>query len=369
MDTFVFATDYHDILSQLEQINPVTYAKTRNYVDGAVTRLSPYLSRGVISTAQVVSYLISEKYTYVQCEQLVKELAWRDYYQKVWQHTNIEKDIHAPQQKVADVLLPQAILQAQTGIEAIDHGLQMLYTEGYMHNHCRMYVAALVCNMAQTHWLQPAQWMYYHLLDGDWASNACSWQWVAGSFSSKKYIANQENINKYTQSTQTDTYLDHSYAELEAMVQVPDLLQERTALNLKTQLPKQSPVQLDVEKPTLIYTYYNLDPAWRQALDANRVLLLEPSHFNKYTISAQCLNFALALAQNIAHIQIFVGEYAELAAQLPGTKYFKEHPTHSHFVGTADARQWICPEVEGFYASFHKYWKQVEKAIKPLFVS
>ena len=35
--------------------------------------------------------------------------------------------------------------------------------------------------------------MYYHLLDGDWASNALSWQWVAGSNASKKYYANQAN--------------------------------------------------------------------------------------------------------------------------------------------------------------------------------
>jgi len=31
-----------------------------------------------------------------------------------------------------------------------------------------------------------------HLLDGDAASNVCSWQWVAGTFSSKKYFCNQE---------------------------------------------------------------------------------------------------------------------------------------------------------------------------------
>mgnify|MGYP006195700273 CR=1 FL=1 len=60
-----------------------------------------------------------------------------------------------------------------------------------------MYLAAMVCNNAKSHWLTPARWMYYHLLDGDLASNALSWQWVAGTFSHKKYIANQQNINKY----------------------------------------------------------------------------------------------------------------------------------------------------------------------------
>lgn len=55
----------------------------------------------------------------------------------------------------------------------------------------------LTCTIAQPHWLNPARWMNCHLLDGDLASNMLSWQWVASSFSSKKYYANQENINKY----------------------------------------------------------------------------------------------------------------------------------------------------------------------------
>ena len=40
------------------------------------------------------------------------------------------------------------------------------------------------------------------------------WQWVCGSNSSKKYIANQENINKYCRDSQKNTFLDHSYEYL-----------------------------------------------------------------------------------------------------------------------------------------------------------
>ena len=43
-----------------------------------------------------------------------------------------------------------------------------------------------------------ANWMYFYLLDGDLASNSLSWQWICGANSNKKYIANQDNINKYT---------------------------------------------------------------------------------------------------------------------------------------------------------------------------
>ena len=74
----------------------------------------------------------------------------------------------------------------QTGIDCFDVWAQELVDTGYMHNHSRMYVASIVCNIAQSHWINPARWMYYYLLDADWASNSLSWQWIAGSNSNKK---------------------------------------------------------------------------------------------------------------------------------------------------------------------------------------
>jgi deoxyribodipyrimidine photo-lyase len=45
----LFPTAYASILQRIDAIQPVQYAKTRNYLDGAITYLSPYISRGVIS--------------------------------------------------------------------------------------------------------------------------------------------------------------------------------------------------------------------------------------------------------------------------------------------------------------------------------
>jgi deoxyribodipyrimidine photo-lyase len=53
----VFPTNYNDILERIDNFNPLPYAKTRNFADGAVSRLSPYISRGVISTQQVFRHL------------------------------------------------------------------------------------------------------------------------------------------------------------------------------------------------------------------------------------------------------------------------------------------------------------------------
>ena len=71
-----------------------------------------------------------------------------------------------------------------------------------------MYIASIVCNIAKSHWKLPSKWFYYYLLDGDLASNNLSWQWVCGANSSKKYYANQENINKFCFTKQKNTFLD-----------------------------------------------------------------------------------------------------------------------------------------------------------------
>ena len=133
-----------------------------------------------------------------------------------------------------------------------------------MHNHLRMYVASIACNIGKADWQLPSQWMYYHLLDGDLASNTCSWQWVAGSFSSKKYYCNQENINRYTCSDQRNTFLDMSYPELTTM-KVPQALEETLSLSLFTPIPRfERPLSLNNKLPLLIYNSYNLDPNWRK---------------------------------------------------------------------------------------------------------
>jgi deoxyribodipyrimidine photo-lyase len=120
-----------------------------------------------------------------------------------------------------------------------------------------MYTAALFCNIGRAHWRQPARWMYYHLLDGDWASNACSWQWVAGANSSKTYLANQENINRYTGSKQMGTYLDCSYEAL-ADLNPPEVLSSVSAFEGKTSLPSTSPLVLLPHLPVFVYNYYHL---------------------------------------------------------------------------------------------------------------
>ncbi|MBD2716637.1 hypothetical protein KBK19_16455 [Microvirga sp. STR05] len=361
-----FPTRYQDILARVAAIDPVRYGRSRNFLNGAITYLSPYLSRGVISTRQVYEALLARGFSFDDMQQLASELGWRDFFQRVWEAKGDElfTDLRQPQPGVRHHQLPQALPEASTGIAAVDAHIERLYATGYLHNHLRMYIASLACTIGRAHWSAPAAWLYYHLLDGDLASNTCSWQWVAGAFSGKQYYCNQENINHYTGSQQRHTYLDVPYGELPTLP-VPPPLQATVVPGFTTPLPVTPAPTIDPALPLLLYNSYHLDPQWRANEPANR-LLLEPSHFRRFPVSGAVLAFIQQLASdNIPGVQVVVGEVAELPhlRQVPAI-YTRRHPSSAHYPGTHDARSWLVPEVGGYFPGFFTYWKKCEKVLR-----
>jgi deoxyribodipyrimidine photo-lyase len=316
--------------------------------------------------------ILEKQYPYPAIEKIIQELAWREYFQRVWQTkgAQIWEDLKQDQQEVVHHQMITSIQKANTGIESIDSAIHGLYEKGYMHNHSRMYLASIACNIGKAHWLEPSKWMYYHLLDGDIASNNCSWQWVSGAFSSKKYYCNQENINKYTFSKQQNTFLDNPYEQLVDMP-IPDALQETTILDLNTNLPHTTSLNIDTTIPTLIYNSYNLDPIWRKLEKVNRVLLLEPSHFNQFPVSDKVIEFIIGLSKNIEGVKIFTGEIEDIKNIYESESLWndqkiisKEHPAFVYYPGIKDQRDWMFPEVSGYYPSFFSYWKKAERSFR-----
>ena len=348
----------------LDEIDAVQYGRTRNYLQGSVTALSPYISRGIISTRKVMERVIRDGYHPHRHEKFLQQLAWRDYFQRVLQ-ARPELDrmaIKQPQLRLRQPIhvLPTAILEAQTGVEAIDQAIDQLFTDGWMHNHVRMYVASLVTNVGGYHWQTGGRWMYYHLLDADIASNYCSWQWICGAFSSKRYLANQDNINKYTGSRQTGTFLDTSYEALEEM-HTPQVLQSSLPFEVKTILPKGDGPISNLQYPVALYNIYNLDPSWHQHKQMHRVLLLEPSHFEAFPVSDKVLAWVLEQAALIPGMHIYVGEFSHFMLDHPQADIvYKEHPTFN-YKGKMESRDWMFPEVTGYFPSFFGYWKRCQK--------
>lgn len=361
------------LLKWAAEIDPIRYARTRNYIKGSVTKLSPYISRGVIATRDVMEIVKEKGWTWKECESLLKELAWRDYFQRVQQH---HPDLHkqAIKQEQTGVVsrgIPIAVMNGQTGIEGIDKGIQEIKKTGYMHNHQRMYTAMLCCNIGQFHWKDCADWMYYHLIDGDVASNYCSWQWTAGAFSSKRYIANQENINHYTDTHQQDTFLDADYDALREMPIPPQLRESQpwqpfhwSAEALKEFVNGRFPAfqTQEDELPIVLYNSYQLSQDDWVNEPHHKVLFLEPSFFQKFPISPQVMDWILSQAALIEGLTCFVGEWDEWSQMTTGRKiFFVEHPLFAHYQGSQLSRSWMFPEVDGYYPSFFGFWKQVEK--------
>lgn len=188
----------------LAAIDPVAYGASRNHLDGAVTRLSPYIRHGILSLDEVRNHALATSADPRQTEKFIQELAWRDYWQRIY-HSHPDRiwnDVEAYKTGFDadeyDTALPADVIDAQTGVACLDQFITMLYETGYLHNHARMYLAAYVVHWRRVRWQAGAAWFLEHLLDADAASNNLSWQWVASTFSKKPYIFNLDNVAKYT---------------------------------------------------------------------------------------------------------------------------------------------------------------------------
>ncbi|MDB9476382.1 FAD-binding domain-containing protein [Dolichospermum circinale] len=188
----------------LRKIDPVAYAKTRNFLDGNVTKLSAYIRHGVLSLGEIREYVLKRVKKPNDANKLIQELAWRDYWQRlyvklengIWQNQEEYKTGYLPADYTAK--LPEDITTGTTGLVCIDSFSQELRTTGYLHNHIRMWLAAYIIHWRRVEWQTGAKWFLQHLLDGDPASNNMSWQWVASTFSHKPYFFNRENLERYT---------------------------------------------------------------------------------------------------------------------------------------------------------------------------
>lgn len=185
-------------LSKLHSIDAMSYARNRNFINGAVTHLSPYIRYGCITLNETFA-AVKSKFGTVG-ENLLMQLAWRDFWRQVWQTQGdaIFSEMEPPKVKLGYAALNDFVKQGKTGLPCMDSFIHELLNTGYMHNHARMWFASYVVHNLKIDWREAADWFESKLLDGDFASNHLSWQWVASCFSSKPYYFNKENLARYT---------------------------------------------------------------------------------------------------------------------------------------------------------------------------
>ena len=189
------------------------YAKQRNYDFGPGNRsnislLSPWIRHRLLLEEDVVQQTLA-RHKFSASEKFVQEVFWRGYF-KGWLEHRPEVWRRYRQNLVAwiskldsDASLSRRYDEAvrgQTGIACFDAWAEELIATGYLHNHARMWCASTWIFTLKLPWEFGADFFYRHLLDGDAASNTCSWRWVGGLHTAgKTYLARPDNIARYTE--------------------------------------------------------------------------------------------------------------------------------------------------------------------------
>ncbi|MCV2351255.1 FAD-binding domain-containing protein [Paucibacter sp. Y2R2-4] len=208
--------------ARIEAVRPAAYAGSRNFLNGAVSGLSPYITHGLVSLPQVLAGVLARGDLDLQ-HKWVFELGWRAYFRHVWQHRGEEifHSLHAGPlpDSAYTTTLPDDIRQGRTGLPVVDQAVRCLYATGMLHNHARMWLASYCVHVRKLHWRCAADWLYAHLLDGDLASNHLSWQWVAGTGSRKPYLFNAANVARYAPAEwhSPGSVIDASYDTLDQL--------------------------------------------------------------------------------------------------------------------------------------------------------
>jgi len=110
----------------LARVDPVVYGRTRNFGDGKITGLSPYIHHGILSLNEVRNHAISRCGEPVQITKFLQELAWRDFWQRLlsahpeWAWDDIEPYKTGFSASDYAGVLPADIADGKTGVACID---------------------------------------------------------------------------------------------------------------------------------------------------------------------------------------------------------------------------------------------------------
>lgn len=204
---------------RLAAVLPADYARTRQAITGAVSRLSPYLTHGMLDLPAVWDSATAQQALPPQ-HKFRFELGWRAYFRHVWSHRGdgILQSLHAgplPDEAYARTV-PADVRLGATGVPVVDQAVRTLYDTGWLHNHARLWLASYLVHVRKVHWRTGADWLQTLLLDGDLASNHLSWQWVAGTGSHQPYLFNAENVARHAPAAwhSPGSVLDTNYEAL-----------------------------------------------------------------------------------------------------------------------------------------------------------
>jgi deoxyribodipyrimidine photo-lyase len=146
----------------------------------ATSGLSPYLHFGCLSALETAALALSHP----RGEAFGRQLCWRDFYlQLLHAVPRLARADYRPRGDVwrEDEDALAAWREGRTGYPVVDAGMRQLRQEGAMHNRARLIAASFLTKDLCLDWRHGVAHFSELLVDGDVASNAGNWQWVAGT--------------------------------------------------------------------------------------------------------------------------------------------------------------------------------------------
>ena len=378
-------------LARIDALDVHEYERSRNFLDGHVSRLSPFLTHGITDVPEVIARLTARDALRGN-DKFLFELAWREYFHHAWRI--LGEDIwlgqKPPPASAYAQEMPADVLAAATGIAIIDTQIAALYETGYVHNHARLWLASYIVHWRKVDWRTGARWMYGYLLDGDLASNTLSWQWVAGTWTGKPYLFNAANVAKFAGGLDlSGTVLDASYADLTQMAHTaqpllharpcnqtpttpqPPLYDARHAAGLAAQL------ELPVIRQWPINLARSVLHPWSLRNQEQHVAvgILVPSFHRRYPWSAARWRFVLAaMKETCAAVCITEETDTARAADLAMTRTV--NPGYAE-LGNALAAQGAqlrpapraCIDPNELQRSFSAFWRCAQTAVVAQFAA
>jgi deoxyribodipyrimidine photo-lyase len=159
------------------------YGQDRDRLDrDATSRLSPYLRFGCVSVAEVEARAATPG-----TDPFVRQLAWRDFFLQLlaaeprlaWASLRPPPAPFRDAHEAAEDL--EAWARGETGQPLVDAAMRRLERDGWIPNRARLVAAGYLTKTLRIDWRPGAAHFDRHLVDGDPASNAGNWQWVAGT--------------------------------------------------------------------------------------------------------------------------------------------------------------------------------------------
>jgi deoxyribodipyrimidine photo-lyase len=178
------------------------------------SRLSAYLRFGCVSALALARAALPLP----GGEEFCRQLAWRDVFHQVTAaFPDVANRNYRPGADPGWSDDPGALdtwRAGQTGIPIVDAGMRQLAAEGYMHNRARLITASFLTRNLGLDWRLGYQHFAALLADGDVASNAGNWQWVAGTGNNSRPNRVMNPIRQATRFDRDGDYVRRYVPEL-----------------------------------------------------------------------------------------------------------------------------------------------------------